>query len=1133
MFIDYLAGSQRNFPQNHCMNNNRNSLSRTIGRVCTAVLLCSSLTAGAQESGKEQQSEMISFSVKEGLRAENAGQILASRLGLRAGIDELRSAYIEHPGEGLEVQRFNQYLNGVKVAHGTYTLTSKNGIASFAFGKFYPTAGIATAKPVLNEAAALAKALEFTRAEKYAWEDGSEEFPKASMTYSEDFTSGEGDGRLHLAYAFDVYAFQPLSRNMIYIDAADGKVLFVDAILKHVSATGSSLYSGTVAFNGGSISGTTYLHDSTRGSGIFTYDLNNSTSIPSSSTVIPATSAMQVTSATTHFTTDAAVDAHWGAITVYDYWKSAHNRNSWNGTNGALRSYVHYGANYNNAMWNGSSMIYGDGSGPLSGGFPPLTSLDVCAHEVGHGVCASTAGLVYSRESGAMNEGFSDIWGAVIEAYGDPRETDAIAKNTWLIGEELTNTLRSMSNPKQFGQPNCYLGTNWIYTGPGCITSQDNCGVHTNSGVLNFWFYLLTVGGQGTNDIDNPYRVDGIGMAKAAKIAYATELALTNTATYANCRTASIAAATTLYGACSPEVEAVTRAWYAVGVGANFSSCVPQISFEAPTSIVSEDASLADCKPSRIVTIPVSYAGPALTGGNASVTAVIVGGTAIQGVDYDLTSPTATFLSGSATPQSIAITVYDNGATKTNKYIDLSYTLASGGSNITSSVDLDTMRVTISDDDYAPYAGGSEQRNVLNYNVIGNTSSPFLSSAMGAHMQYLYKAKELQAAGIRPGIPLTAADFFVMTKYSSSAFQNYSVRLAHTPKTELSTGFVTSGFSTVFSDSVTTAIGWTGLPFSTPFIWNGTDNLVVDICFDNPGRITQNDRVQAQSGSYVMGAVVSSTFGAGCGLPLTVNNLVTSRPVIRFTQKTQVETALNASRTWEVKGGETYQFYSHGAKKLIASMSNASDSFGCVTTSVSAAGNGFVPHSGGSSRSVKEFLITPGRQLSSASFEAIFYLSNAELAGMDVNKVRIVQTNTTNDHDMRAGNTNFITPIEIINGMEYTGFRGNFTGFNRFFLTDGALALDVKGGVAAADALWTGANPFKTSPVLHWSLPAAERVSIRLFDITGKLVYSAEQTLASGRGRLSLDGHADYAPGSYVLQVVRPSGVFTRQLIKN
>ncbi|MFC1734298.1 PKD domain-containing protein, partial [candidate division KSB1 bacterium] len=130
------------------------------------------------------------------------------------------------------------------------------------------------------------------------------------------------------------------------------------------------------------------------------------------------------------------------------------------------------------------------------------------------------------------------------------------------MGEDIGSPLRSMSNPNIYGDPDTYLGTNW-YTGSG-----DNGGVHTNSGVLNFWYYLVSEGGVGINDISNSYNVTGIGIDTAGAIAYRTlSVYLTNTSQYIDARFYSIISAIDLYGPCSGPVETVTNAMYAVGVG--------------------------------------------------------------------------------------------------------------------------------------------------------------------------------------------------------------------------------------------------------------------------------------------------------------------------------------------------------------------------------------------------------------------------------------------------------------------------------------------------------------------------------------------------------------------------------------
>ena len=180
--------------------------------------------------------------------------------------------------------------------------------------------------------------------------------------------------------------------------------------------------------------------------------------------------------------------------------------------------------------------------------------------KISHGVTEYTANLVYSYESGALNESFSDVFGESIENF-------AQGNNDWLMGDAIGaggsgGALRSMSNPNAYNQPDTYQGSYW-YSG-----SADSGGVHTNSGVQNFWFYLLSVGGNGTNDNGDSYNVSAIGMDTAASIAYRNlSVYLNSNSQYDDARAGAIQAAIDLYGAGSDEEIAVTNAWYAVGVG--------------------------------------------------------------------------------------------------------------------------------------------------------------------------------------------------------------------------------------------------------------------------------------------------------------------------------------------------------------------------------------------------------------------------------------------------------------------------------------------------------------------------------------------------------------------------------------
>ena len=351
-----------------------------------------------------------------------------------------------------------------------------------------------------------------------------------------------------------------------------------------MAANAATRYSGLRSIQT-QLSGASYiLNDVTRGLGMQTYNCNKGTNYNTATNFTDVNNDWTAAEFANANKDNAALDAHWGAEQTYDYWSTIHNRNSYNNAGAKIFSFVHYSNAYDNAFWDGSRMTYGDGSGTY---FDALTSLDVAAHEIGHAVCSNTANLAYQKESGAMNEGFSDIWGACVENFAAP------AKSPWLIGEDIERrsgyaALRSMSNPKSLGQPDTYGGTNWRTIECGTPTQgNDYCGVHTNSGVLNHWFYILSIGKSGTNDKGSSYNVTGISITKAAKIAYRLEsVYLSANSTFADARTKGIQSAVDLYGTGSAEVIATTNAWYAVGVGAAY------VSGTTDTTVPSTPASL-------------------------------------------------------------------------------------------------------------------------------------------------------------------------------------------------------------------------------------------------------------------------------------------------------------------------------------------------------------------------------------------------------------------------------------------------------------------------------------------------------------------------------------------------------------
>lgn len=506
----------------------------------------------------KQPPSLVVFDASQSYTLQNSAQIFKEVFNSSSST-YFTSLKQEQDPLGFIHQKMQQYFKGVKVEFATATLSSKNGQVQTLNSSYCPIVEDFGITPSIASSQAFNNAVAHVGASKYLWQNPSEaaladHYKKpvgelVILPILENITESP-----RLAYKFDIYATAPLYRADVYVDAKTGQFIFENKRIHHanVPATGTSLYNGNVSFTADNSSGPYRLRQTADGGGIQTFDLNNGTNY---------NNAVDVTSSSTNFTSNpTGVQAHFGAEKTYKFYFQNYGRNSYNNSGAIIKSYVSYSSNYVNAFWDGSRMTYGDGDGTNYG---PLVSLDICGHEITHGVTEYAANLVYSYQSGALNESFSDIFGESIEKY-------ASGTNDWLMGDDIGaggsgGALRSMSNPNAYGDPDTYQGTYW-YTGSG-----DSGGVHTNSGVQNFWFYVLSVGKSGTNDKGNSYDVSGIGMDKAAAIAYRNLTVYLNAnSQYSDARNGAIQAARDLYGADSPEEIATTNAWYAVGVGAPY-----------------------------------------------------------------------------------------------------------------------------------------------------------------------------------------------------------------------------------------------------------------------------------------------------------------------------------------------------------------------------------------------------------------------------------------------------------------------------------------------------------------------------------------------------------------------------------
>lgn len=573
-------------------------------------LLISGITVQAQKyvgqrvNSDDGRSSFITFNsgtAAKSLALSDSGKFFFEVLNLPAGSKMVKTESAKLFSDFSD-ERYQLYHDGIKVEYARYTLHFIKGNLVSMNGEMYDTGNVNTQAEV-SESAALETAVKSVGAKVLMPETKETGYEKKGELVLVPVEAANGKFRLLLAYKFDIYSAEPFLRFHVYVDAKSGNVLLKDPIMKHagehahgkgleshaligaenkpeadrislfVPGNAQTKYSGTKSIETTLLNGSYVLKDNTRGGGVNTYD-NGHDGNYLHQTNITDNDNNWTTAEHSPSGNDAGLDVHWGVGKTYDYFKNTFNRNSYNNQGAALNSYIHISNGYENAAWTGSEMIYGDGASY----FKPLVSFDVTAHELGHAICQSSANLAYQRESGALNEGFSDIWGAVVENAYAPE------KQNFIIGEDITKIspyyLRSMSNPNSSlsSQPDTYKGTYWKDASNSCIpnsNTNDNCGVHYNSGVLNYWFYLLVKGGSGTNDIGNSFNVTGVGFDKAAKIAYRLETSyLTSNSNYPNAMTYGIQSAKDLFGENSPEHIAVQNAFYAVGLGTAYAGVV-------------------------------------------------------------------------------------------------------------------------------------------------------------------------------------------------------------------------------------------------------------------------------------------------------------------------------------------------------------------------------------------------------------------------------------------------------------------------------------------------------------------------------------------------------------------------------
>ncbi len=510
--------------------------------------------------------------------------------GLKAG-DEMRLLKTNIDAAGNKHYKYAQFYQGIRVEGIEHITHERNGKIHLANGDFVNGLQL-NVSPNITAERAIEIALANKPAEKYMWQDAEKEaafkqkekdvnatlYPTPELLIVKKDVRGEKNADNYvLAYRMYIFAILPYIAEYVYVDAHTGEIIRT----KSLDVTCNPTTVGTT-FNGDQSANTDYRTEDCGSGGdeVTDYfsidDCNPSTEIRSYysagfgtwdygedwllcdedntwETWVSETNRMVLTTL-------------WSAKRAYTYYVNVHGHYSFDGSDGLIDCFNNKtyfddddnayctNANYTNILDN---ISFGSGNDCEAGSPDDYNTLDIVGHEYTHGVIeyAHFDALDYSEESGALNESFADIFGEMVEFYV---EADSLS---WLMAEDR-GTLRSLSDPNDYGDPDTYFGDNWA-----SLDGDDYGGVHTNSGVQNYMFYLLSEGGEGTNDHGVDYFVEGIGYDHARDIAWQAMMNYLNSDDgYLIARNAWIQSAIDLFGSCSQEVISVGQAFQAVGV---------------------------------------------------------------------------------------------------------------------------------------------------------------------------------------------------------------------------------------------------------------------------------------------------------------------------------------------------------------------------------------------------------------------------------------------------------------------------------------------------------------------------------------------------------------------------------------
>lgn len=439
---------------------------------------------------------------------------------------------------GMSFELYTQFSQGLEVDGGFYSFRYKNGRMLAACGNYIPTDKINPTPSITEKEAIDIYANHIKEKEKNIRDN------HIKLVITEDPNSKEAV----LAYKVFFETSSITISEIGYIDAHTGDLIFTLPASLCYSTLGTfyTLYNSTKNARTEYMNGNYVLYDTTRGSGIHTYNWTGNS-------ILEFTDANNIWTASELGSCQMALDVHWALQQIYDVLKNTYGHNSYDGNDGGINAYVQSAYNTQfvsdcNILLNTGYDVYG-----------PMASVDIIAHEYGHAILYhTTLWNDNSNERRYLHEGFSDIWGLLFEHHITPNADIWKIGEDVMIGYDCERDFANPSNPYAFTK----IASTYNY---GLYNTGDE---HVKGGIASHWFYRLANGGSGTNEKGDPYKVYPVGLDLAEDLfthAVLNNSYLDNCSTYIQVRQAFVDAANDMDNPfLAMQVE---NAWYAVGVG--------------------------------------------------------------------------------------------------------------------------------------------------------------------------------------------------------------------------------------------------------------------------------------------------------------------------------------------------------------------------------------------------------------------------------------------------------------------------------------------------------------------------------------------------------------------------------------